>query len=281
MTKRRTMTEEEIRLFSPTEKIGIVATISPKDTVHISLLTSIMAKDEGELVIGEFAKGLSKEHMRTNPKTGFLIMTLSRSFWRGKALWKESKKDGPEYTAFNEKPMFRYNTYFGVNTVHYLGLEEIYGPEPLPMVKVAAASILTTFLRLFVRRGKKEEVLRPFVVKMINTLGSLSFLSYIDADGFPRIVPVIQCQASDSRTLVFSHLAYRSELSKIQDGTEVAVFSMTLGMESVLVRGVYSGAKRKGILGLCRVDIDWVYNSMPPVHGQVYPRLPYEAVTEF
>ena len=29
------------------------------------------------------------------------------------------------------------------------------------------------------------------------------------------------------------------------------------------------------------VDIDWVYNSMPPAHGQIYPPVPLIPVTEW
>jgi hypothetical protein len=29
------------------------------------------------------------------------------------------------------------------------------------------------------------------------------------------------------------------------------------------------------------LDIDWVYNSMPPSHGQIYPEVELEAVTDF
>ena len=29
------------------------------------------------------------------------------------------------------------------------------------------------------------------------------------------------------------------------------------------------------------VDIEWVYNSMPPAHGQIYPEVPLEPVIEF
>lgn len=279
MEKRKRMSDEEIEAFAQTSKIGIVATVDPRDSVHITLLTSILARNESELLIGEFSRGASKEHMKINQKIGFFIMSISRKFWRGKASWHERKTQGEEYDAFSSTPLF--NGMLRVSAVHYLGLEEISGPEYLPMVKIFLAYLITAFHRRLIPGKKKEEVLRPFIVQMINRLSSLSFLSYIDADGFPRIIPVAQCQAFDSSTLIFSHVAYRSELAKIQDGTDVAVFTMNPSMESVLVRGVFTGAKRKGIFGMCRVDIDWVYNSMLPVHGQVYPRVPYEAVTNF
>jgi len=60
---------------------------------------------------------------------------------------------------------------------------------------------------------------------------------------------------------------------------QVALFGMTLDMEDVLLRGIWTGFRRHGVAKLAVIDIDWVYNSMPPVVVQVYPSLPLEAVT--
>ena len=62
--------------------------------------------------------------MQQTGKIGFAILTLDKKLWRGKALWTHLKKEGPEYEVYNQQPMFRYNTYFGINTVHYLDLKE-------------------------------------------------------------------------------------------------------------------------------------------------------------
>ena len=49
----------------------------------------------------------------------------------------------------------------------------------------------------------------------------------------------------------------------------------------VLARGRFSGYSRKRGVRLGLVDLDWIYNSMPPKHGQIYPLLPLEAVEHF
>ena len=52
-------------------------------------------------------------------------------------------------------------------------------------------------------------------------------------------------------------------------------------MENVLTRGTFRGFKRYGGVTLGAVDIDWVYNSMPSNHGQIYPELPLKPVVVF
>ncbi len=59
------------------------------------------------------------------------------------------------------------------------------------------------------------------------------------------------------------------------------MFGLTMGMEDVLVRGVFHGFKRFRFMKLGTVEIEWVYNSMPPGHGQIYPLVALKTVTEF
>jgi hypothetical protein len=52
-------------------------------------------------------------------------------------------------------------------------------------------------------------------------------------------------------------------------------------MEDVLVRGIFNGYCRYRGVNLGTLDIDWVYNSMPPNHGRIYPPVPLERVVNF
>jgi hypothetical protein len=51
-------------------------------------------------------------------------------------------------------------------------------------------------------------------------------------------------------------------------------------MQSVLVRGAFSGLRGR-LPPSGAVAVDWVYNSMPPGHGQIYPPVPLEEVRDF
>jgi hypothetical protein len=208
-------------------------------------------------------------------------MTLERSLWRGKALWVRQDSHGEDYVMFNNKPMFRYNAYFGIHTVHTMDLVETYGRESLPMARIVVSSLLTRLAKHRAALKKQERILKPWAENLFNRMDSLKFLSHVDPDGYPVIVPLIQCQASGSTRLAFSPLAYREELAHLTEGTRIAVFGLTLDMEDVLVRGVFRGFEsfRSTTLGV--IDIDWVYNSMPPKHGQIYPELEIAPVMEF
>ncbi|HOD15093.1 MAG TPA: hypothetical protein PLA65_00800 [Spirochaetota bacterium] len=273
-------TEEDIRALEPNEKVALVATVNPEGLPHITLITSLQAMSPDKMVLGEFSRGLSKDYMQKYNKVGFLIMTLDRRMCRGTARWTHLKKEGPEYEMMNEKPMFRYNTYFGVNTVHYFDLVSTTAREGLPMGGILISALKTTIARGSVRR-RIGDVLKPFALSIIDRIDTLKFISYVNPEGYPVIVPLIQCRAADSGRLAFSPSPYGDELAAIPKGATVAVFAMTMKMEDILVRGMYNGVKRRRGVSLGTIDIEWAYNSMTPAHGQIYPETALEPVTHF
>ncbi len=281
MNKKFAFTEDEIEAFAPAEKIGLVACTNPDGFVHVSLITSIMASGPKQLTMGQFCVGLSKHYMQLNPKVAFLIMSMDKRLWRGKARWTHKQNNGSEFERYNDMPMFRYNAYFGINTVHYLDLVETTGQEKLPLTKIIPAAIATKVAKGAAKTGHETRILKPFAENLFNGLDSLKFISTMGKDGFPIIIPAIQCQATDSRRLVFSSLPYHEELREIEAGTSMAIFGLNLKMQSVLVRGSFQGFRNYRWTQMGVLDIDWVYNSMPPNHGQIYPETKLEPVVEF
>ena len=78
--------------------------------------------------------------------------------------------------------------------------------------------------------------------------------------------------------LVLAAVGRRSELLALPTDRPVAVFALNMATESVLLRGGFRGFRAGGLGAL---DIDWVYNSMPPQQGQIFPPLPLEPVRQF
>ena len=148
------------------------------------------------------------------------------------------------------------------------------------MARIIPAALLTRALRAVEGRTGDVPVMNPFTVGLFNQLDALKLLAWVDSAGWPQLIPVVQCQAADTGHLVFSTLAWGDELRAVPTGTEVAVFAANTKMESVLVRGAMRFGRRLGV-PYGAVDVDWVYNSMPPAHGQIHPPVPLEPVTRF
>lgn len=257
---------EDMKKFETSYKLGIVATVEKNGDPHISLLSTLMAKNACEMMFGKFIVGESKENVQENPKVGFLIMSLDKAFWTGRMNYTHMLQNGQDYEMYNRQPLYRYNSYFGIDSVYYFDLVGISDERKLNMAGVVANALL-----VFLTRGKYADsahakAMKPWAFELMRKLDTLAFLSYVDKDGYPVVLPCIQLQAADESTLVLRKAPYKSELSAIPDGTRVAVFGANLKFESVLLKGKFSGFKG----GTATVAVDRVYNSMPPKHGYIF-----------
>ena len=273
--------DDDIRRTQPALKIGLLATVTPEGLPHVTMLSTLMACGPTRLSFGQFTEGLSKQHLRANPHAGFLIMGLDRRLWRGSALWTDTARQGAEYEYYNNVPMFRYNAYFGVHTVHYLDLVRHTGLRPLPMNAIILASVKTMLARALAGSRHAQPVFNAWTRTFLNKIDNLKFLSYVNGEGFPVILPAIQTQVLDEEHLVFSTSVYTQELLRIPAGAALAALGLALTMEDVLARGTFLGYRRMHGVKVGVLRVNWVYNPMPPVPGQVYPALPLAAVQEF
>jgi hypothetical protein len=272
---------EDILSTQPAMKIGLLASVDPEGLPHVTLLSSLMACGPQHLCFGQFTEGFSKKNILSNPKVGFLIMSLDRHLWRGKAVYTHFAREGQEYDYYNNVPMFRYNAYFGIHTVYYLDLVAHSGRSALPMNKIILAALQTMLARTLGRKPGMKTVLNGWTRAFLNKIDNLKFLAYVGTDGYPVIIPAIQAQSLDAQNILFSSSVYSSELNAIPAGIPLAVFGMALTMEDVLLRGTYKGIQPIGGFRAGLLETEWVYNPMPPVPGQVYPAVALQAVKDF
>lgn len=277
--KDQGFTAQDIRDLNVELKVGVLGTVTPQGLPHLTLLSSIQPCAPRMLTWGQFTEGLSKQYILENPKTGFLIMSLKKEVWRGKALYREKRKDGAEYENYNTMNMFRYNAYFGIHTVYYMDLVELHGRQSLPMGKVISAAVATMLARMLGKKDRQTEALNQWGQNLLNKVDNLKFLAYVDADGFPQVLPVVQLQALDTGHLIFAPGAYGEEIKAIPQGAQVAMLGMSFDMEDVVTRGTYRGIQRVGGVRCGVLDVEWVYNAMPPAPRQIYPAVDLKGIS--
>lgn len=270
------ISEDAKKVFDSDSKVGLVAVTDDEGCPHITLLSTLGARSDHEIMFGSFCEGISKKSIARRPKAGFLLLSLNKELWRGKAVYTGSAVTGPEFDRYNDKPLFRYNSYFGIGKVWFLDLAEISDKDKLGMGAIVAGALATRALKGFAR-GHENGALNHNSKKLIAGLSTLKFLSVEGEDGFCTIIPIVQASPIGSGRLAFTANPYRSELMGLKPGSKAAVFCLTLDLVSVLVKGEYKGIR--GGLGV--VDIEKVYNPCPPLPGYVFPREELKAVTDF
>ena len=268
--------ERDAKDFSTPYKIALVACHDEHDDVHITLLSSLMNRGDDEMIVGEFVKGLSKTLFHEKPQAAFLIMNLAMDFWTGTMDFYDSKTEGEEYVTYNEMPLYRFNTYFGIHTVHYAKLREISERHKLNLPGIVG-NVLRVAVASPLFKGESGDVFNAWTRQHTKKISTLMFLGFTDQDGYPRIVPAIQGKSvSDSRILLTT-APYNKLTQDLKDGARASVFALNLDMEAVLLKGTF----RREAGGFGAVDIDRVYNCMPPIHRYIYPQTPWETITEF
>ena len=261
-TYYQTIDDSSIQMMSCDSKVGVLATEDESGYPHLSFLSSIQALDEQSLTFGQFSAGLSKRFILDKPRVGFLVLSADKRYLTGNATYTHSANTGKEFDLYNNKPLFRYNSYMGFYRIFYLNLERITAMRPLPMGAIALGAILSRIKSLFVQKSQKSAL--PLVGRQLfSQLDSLKFLCYYDASGEAILLPVVQATSAGSDRIALSGIPFGRELRQIPEGAKTSILCLNLKMESVLVKGRYHG----GIL-----EIERVYNSMPPKMEYVYPR---------
>ncbi|MEA4870378.1 MAG: pyridoxamine 5'-phosphate oxidase family protein [Christensenella sp.] len=254
--------DPSIRMMECDSKIGVLATEDENGYPHLSFLSSIQALGDRALTFGQFSAGLSKRFVMDRPRVGFLVLSADKRFLSGNATYTHSANTGREFDLYNNKPLFRYNSYMGFYRVFYLNLDRISAIKPLPMGRIVLGAILSRAKALLVKRSEKR-ALPPVGQMLFSQLDSLKFLCYFDQNADAVLLPVVQATSAGSDRIALCGVPYGSALAQIPDGAKCAILCLNLKMESVLVKGRYS----KGIL-----EIEQVYNSMPPKMEYIYPR---------
>ena len=281
MQHRDTLTPKDLQAFESDTKVGLLATKDASGRPDITLITTLQGKDPDQLTWGQFCEGRSKANVRVHPELAWLVMTPAREVWRGRARWTHAVTEGPDYERYNQKPLFRYNTYFGIHTVHFMDLVSTTPKGALPLPGLILGSLGAALARLPARSWAPEPILKPWSVRHFNGLDTIKFVAWIGADGWPRLVPAVPAAAAGSRRLVLVGSVYSRELAEIPAGAELAVFALNMKTENVMVRGVFSGWRGLGPACVGALDLTYVYNSMPPQNGQIYPPVSLEAVAGF
>ena len=135
--------EQSVTMMDCDSKVGVLATEDESGYPHLSFISSIQALDDQSLTFGQFSAGLSKRFIMDKPRVGFLVLSADKRYLSGNATYTHSANTGREFDLYNNKPLFRYNSYMGFYRIFYLNLNRISALKPLPMGAIILGAILS------------------------------------------------------------------------------------------------------------------------------------------
>ena len=235
--------------------LKLITTVDPRGWPHITMIsfskakTSVSAeKSSQEVVWGQFTEGNSKKNVFENPKQG----------------------EDCEY--FSRLPLLRYLTYTNVWRTFHNSIKSASPVRNLGEGGIIKGVIANIFGKGGAKVKNPEEKLTDFGFDLFNGPFNPKFISYIDTDGYPIVIPCFQLRAPDRSRLTFTLSQFKEELEDIPVNAHVSVFGVVaanLELVNQMVNGRFTGfEKSRGI-----IEIDEIYNSMPPLAGVIYPKL--------
>lgn len=254
----------------------LVGTIDNKERPHITFIVSNKAKNKNQIVWGQFCEGTSKKNIFNNPKQGIFMMTPESpyKFFQAKVKLDYVKKEGEEVESFSRMDFYRYNCYMNVHTAFY---NEVIAATPVRDLSILGI-LKGIFLNLIGKGGVKskdaDKKLPNLGYELFNGLISPKFISYIDPnDGYPIIIPCFQMRAPDHSKLIFTLSQFKKDLEAIPLGTDVA--SLAMDLEPLIIHANGKLIKYDRFRGVKYgiIEIEEVYNPMPPLAGVIYPKI--------
>ncbi len=274
-----TLSSDAIAFTQPEIMAKFIATIDSKDYPHLTMITSNWAIDSGTVKWGEFTYGESKKNVISNPKQGFLFMNVKMpfQFLQVKGELDHISTNGEDAADFNRMQLFRYNTYMRIYKTYF---NKVVKARELRNIRLTGivAGILAN---IFGWKGKTNEIgnrISKLGQKLFRGLIFPKFLSYIDSDGYPIIIPVFQARAVEQKRIIIPFSQFSADLKTIPVQSKVSLFAMDFETMSQMIKGVYTHVEK----GRMVIDVNYVYNSMPPQMGEIYPNRPkMQKVTQF
>ncbi len=270
--------KEAYDLTQPEVGLRLIATIDKRGWPHLTMISSNRAKTPKQIVWGQFTEGTSKKNILANSKQGIFFMNAAMpyKFVQAKANFDYSLKGGEDCERFSRGQLLRYMTYVNIHTSYYNEVVAVTEVRNLGLLGIVKGFLVDLLAVGGARNKKAEKKIPEFGYSMFNQMTSVKVLSYIQEDGYPIIIPCFGLRAPDQNKLIFPLSQYKEELLSIPENTRIAIFvvvSQDLELTNMQINGTFMGFKRIRGFKYGFIEIDEIYNSMPPLNGVIYPNL--------
>ncbi|MHA1300229.1 MAG: pyridoxamine 5'-phosphate oxidase family protein [Candidatus Helarchaeota archaeon] len=262
------LAEEDIPEFLPDMMIKVLATVDENNKPNLVFINTFEAKDNKTLMFAEFIHGKSKKYLELNPKCAVNFLTLEYRNWLVKGDFNHWEYDGKYYEYYNnEKALFRNNAYTGITRVGFIDIKKVIAPRTAIKLDRKKMKLIKNFIKEGKADNNRPQIIPNMVDKIFKAKSNLKFISYIDDDGYPFIIPTLELMSVNNNRFVFTPTILKDEFLKLKPGTFMACYGMSLEIMMYQVRGTFQGIHEYEGIPIGILDIEEVYCSMPPKAG--------------
>jgi predicted pyridoxine 5'-phosphate oxidase superfamily flavin-nucleotide-binding protein len=269
LTSPAVLSEPIMEALAVTAAPKFLATVSGEGAPNIVPVLSLEAAGEGTIIFAELMIWKTRRNLEANPRVCVALMTPGLQGWVIRGDFVEFQQTGPHYDHLMALEAFRYNAYAGIRSAGVIRVREVVRAFDMSQTEVLLGAVRARWLaRRLGETGRPGTAVPSQVREKFARLKGAKFMAYVDADGYPDIVPVLSLRPADERTLVFVDGTAEPALSLLEPGAQVAASVLTFEPLAYQVKGEFLGVRRSlgrpaGVLA-----INEVYSACPPLPGK-------------
>jgi hypothetical protein len=253
------------------------ATVDDKGVPNVVPLLSAVAADEETLIFARFMIWKTAKNIEKNRRITINSIGPGFKSWTLEGEFIEYQTRGQYIEFFNNQALYRYNAYMGINQVGVIRVRGVYEPWPISFVPSLwkFSRLRNPATDLASAQGQKASqqasslMLPGQVLDKFNRRLALKYISFVNQDGHPFLLPDFTLRLSQEGLLLFAPYPHGHPLSQLNEGMKIASSVLTLGPVAYQVKGVYKGRQETGNASASVVNVEEVYTASPPVPGKL------------
>jgi hypothetical protein len=124
-----------------------------------------------------------------------------------------------------------------MGAVHTEDLVEVSEQQKLSIPKILFGSIKSKHMKKFITNADGVNRLPQYGIDLAKPLTALKFISFVDKDGYPRLLPAMQASVIDGDHVGVSNNTTTEIINEIPNGSKVAIFIANFDLVCLMVQG--------------------------------------------
>jgi len=226
----------------------------------VPCVSMLPADDQPDTVFfGNFLLRKSIKNLQQDARVGILVITPELRGWRLTGDFVEFQRTGPYVDRQMSSSLLRYNAYTGVRNAGVIRVRSVERSFAISKLQVAMDYALARLAAL-VPRGDGGIVIPLAVRREFARMVAVKVLAWVEADGYPEVIPMLSLQPAGEKGLVCWQGSYR--LPSPPAATLVAANILTFEAISYQAKGRWSADGRTGVIA-----VQEIYAGGPPYPG--------------
>jgi hypothetical protein len=134
--------------------------------------------------------------------------------------------------------MFRYNSYFGLGAIHVHNLIGVSEISKLSIPKIVIGQLKSKCMKHKIAKANTSiQIVPSYAHTLAKKMTSMKFLSFIDKNGYPQIIPAFQGSIVKNNYFAVANNINGDIINNIPNGAKIGIYIANFDLVSLLFQG--------------------------------------------